>query len=447
MKKNLNAIIIFGLFTFYYLVMELFINDYAAFIFDAKQVTTLYGISYLMVGIGFPLYYLINRPIKNSNIKLLLLGCIACVSFISAIIVSFTNNPQLLATCALLAHLTAGYFGGAIYGGVAMALKDSGRVGLTIAIGYAGANIIQIIGIAVLANFSVEVSDWVERSSLLVAMLIVLMLIPNSKVEPATNRARRMPEKSFKKLIWVALIAMALMALMHGLTDGIITVLHASEGEFIAYGYPRIFVIPGLIFAGLVADIKNKSVFSFGVVAAMLITLGAILLFYTPDTSNIATCFVYFFGSFMSVYSVAVFVELAPLSSRPDLVASAGRGVRYFFAGLAIIITSQFYETVPLTVLVIAYIVLEILLFAVFFFMGQLQVSKAQMPEAKLADYAQYNLTERETEVLTMLVQGKSTSDIATELYVSEHTVRTHISNLLAKTNTKNRVELIRNFM
>ena len=447
MKKYSNAIIIFGLFTLYYLMMELFINDYAAFIFDATMVTKLYGICYLMVGIGFPLYFFINRPIKNANIKLLLLVSVAIVSFVSSIIVSFTDSGQVLVIFALIAHLTAGYFGGAVYGYVSLTLKNSGRVGLLIAIGYAGANVIQIIGIGLLANFSVEVTDWVERTSLFAAMLMALMLLPNKIPEPVINEARPVSDQNTKKLIWVALIAMALIALMHGLTDGIITVLHASESDFIAYGYPRLFVIPGLIFAGLVADVKNKSVFAFGVVAAMLITLGAILLFYNPDTSNIATCFVYFFGSFMSMYSVSVFMELAPLSKKPVLVASAGRSVRYFFAGLTIIITSQFYETVPLAVLVIAYIVLEIMLFAVFFFMGQLQVSKRRKSEAEPIDYSQYHLTEREAEVLVMLVQGKSTSDIATELYVSEHTIRTHISNLLAKTDSKNRVELIRHFM
>jgi NarL family two-component system response regulator LiaR len=42
-------------------------------------------------------------------------------------------------------------------------------------------------------------------------------------------------------------------------------------------------------------------------------------------------------------------------------------------------------------------------------------------------------LTERETEVLRQLAQGKSNKEIAAALVIAEKTVRTHVSNILAK--------------
>lgn len=50
-------------------------------------------------------------------------------------------------------------------------------------------------------------------------------------------------------------------------------------------------------------------------------------------------------------------------------------------------------------------------------------------------------LTARETEVLRHLAHGCSNDDIASLLDVSEPTVRTHVSNVLAKLNLRNRTQ------
>ena len=57
-------------------------------------------------------------------------------------------------------------------------------------------------------------------------------------------------------------------------------------------------------------------------------------------------------------------------------------------------------------------------------------------------------LTNREREVFELLVQDKTTRDIAGQLFISEKTVRNHISNVMQKLNVKGRsqavVELIK---
>jgi DNA-binding CsgD family transcriptional regulator len=50
-------------------------------------------------------------------------------------------------------------------------------------------------------------------------------------------------------------------------------------------------------------------------------------------------------------------------------------------------------------------------------------------------------LTDREREVLSHLVAGRSNSEIARALVISEKTVSVHVSNILRKTGTANRVE------
>ncbi|MGF1766410.1 alpha/beta fold hydrolase [Enterovibrio makurazakiensis] len=55
-----------------------------------------------------------------------------------------------------------------------------------------------------------------------------------------------------------------------------------------------------------------------------------------------------------------------------------------------------------------------------------------------------YGLTRKESEVASYLVRGFSVKEIADEIFVSEHTVRSHLKALLTKTETQRQTELVR---
>ena len=51
-------------------------------------------------------------------------------------------------------------------------------------------------------------------------------------------------------------------------------------------------------------------------------------------------------------------------------------------------------------------------------------------------------LTTREKSVIKLIASGAKNEDIADQLNISSHTVKTHIYSAFKKTNSRNRVEL-----
>ena len=66
---------------------------------------------------------------------------------------------------------------------------------------------------------------------------------------------------------------------------------------------------------------------------------------------------------------------------------------------------------------------------------AQLEPKEAPMPSERI------DLTTRELQVLKQLDTGATNQEIADRLFISERTVKNHVSRILSKLNLKNRYE------
>ncbi|RIK45991.1 MAG: DNA-binding response regulator [Chloroflexi bacterium] len=75
---------------------------------------------------------------------------------------------------------------------------------------------------------------------------------------------------------------------------------------------------------------------------------------------------------------------------------------------------------------------------------GQVQLSPqaaARLLREVRAPDSPETLTEREAEVLRLLARGKANKEIAADLHIGEKTVKTHVSNILAKLGVQSRTQ------
>ena len=70
--------------------------------------------------------------------------------------------------------------------------------------------------------------------------------------------------------------------------------------------------------------------------------------------------------------------------------------------------------------------------------------TKGKIPMAGGESYTPASLSDREVQIIELVAAGLTNQEIAQQLEISKRTVDNHISNILTKTSSDNRVALVR---
>ncbi len=210
----------------------------------------------------------------------------------------------------------------------------------------------------------------------------------------------------------------------------------------------RITNVFGLLLGGYITN-RNKKISAITCLIILATPMLYIILQASSGITLLVFLLVYFFTGVLSVYRFGITSDMSDsvntngipmtfLCTFGLVFGRLGEGIGGFM-GIMLSHNQLLLITVTCFVLVIA----------VAFFIFHYLTSFIPVPqvvqnhEDKMTAFkVKYDISAREMDVLELLIEGKSNSEIADRLYVSENTVRFHVSNILKKTACKSRKDV-----
>jgi len=446
----------FCLFIYFYLEAELLFTDRISDKMDVETGTMFYGLFCLAAAAGFFSFFFLRRLSTKSTEQfvIIVLGIAGTVFTLGVHFAGHTALPVL----TLLTMYIAGVIGASLLYLMAVKVREKNVIGLFIALPYVLAFILQY-ALGYITPFFNDVEETIQYVLLAASICGAFILsLEHSELEHNETMIEKseiaaVKKTEAKKYLHGALLACFLISCLFGLVDGIVMTLHTGQ-QLDVYGWVRLLCVPGLLFAGWLMDFKEGRFFPFSTLAAFVLLIIALFLFHTEETFNAALGSVYFLGSFMTMYSLGIFVRIAEQSGAATFWASAGRGMKYLMGGVFSLLGSFVFSNFSLILLTSIYLVLLVALFFVFFFQGKLSHNGEEtralndLQDKSLEEMASgYGFTGREVEVLRHLMLGLQNSEIAEKMNIKENTVYKYVSDMIIRSETKSRSGLIAKFM
>lgn len=209
--------------------------------------------------------------------------------------------------------------------------------------------------------------------------------------------------------------------------------------------FSRAFYAIGLILSGIICDRKR----TYGALFSITALICPFIMFALADEIGSSVVFWilgYILFGYLNVYRIVVFSDIA--SSNKELLWLAAFGLlfgRIGDAGGSIIGMSLHANKVALvTIATTLFVIAAGLLFMLY---NKLYVNAAPVRKNEddmlFAFINKYDISTREIDVLKHVLCGLPNSEIASNLHISENTVKFHVRNILKKTGCANRKEIV----
>ena len=248
-----------------------------------------------------------------------------------------------------------------------------------------------------------------------------------------------------KELLWLLCILVLLFSLVN--SSGF-AFPAADLGKAVNLELSRLVYAAGLIIAGFVTDRNRKH---GAICALMALVIPFIILALQGETLPAIVFWVlsYFTFGFYSVYRVILFSDHA---AERDMLFLSGFGLMLGRVGdafgemICIALTGRLAVQIAVTAILFA--AATVVFFKAYNVLYVPETERVLSEREKFHYFAmEHDLSAREQDMLRLLLEQKTNSEIAGALFISENTVKFHIKNLLQKTGCKNRKELVAAYM
>ncbi len=281
-----------------------------------------------------------------------------------------------------------------------------------------------------------------EYSLIVYAVLIALTILVNyqSERKNISDIGTHSFTLSSKDFLLIAAVVF-LLSVVKGL--GFYFPMSQPANGVINLEFSRAFYAIGLIAAGIIGD-RNRKYGAMCCLAALIFPFLSFVINGIPEASALMWILGYIFFGFFAVYRVVIYCDMA--AKKSNLIWLAGFGLLFGRVGDAAGALGGMVldnSIVLLSISALLFIITVFLFFALYHKLYVPILSQEENEEQLLAHFeTTYGFSSRESNVFRLVVKGLSNGEIASDLYISESTVKFHIKNVLKKTQCKNRTEL-----
>ena len=281
--------------------------------------------------------------------------------------------------------------------------------------------------------------------AIIVLALAAFIFVFLAKMQEGDSWSTKKVNHSYSTVAIMAVVVACVAYVIFGLKDS--TAYPDTLNIVSSSGFVRYIEVPLFIVIGWLCDKMGRQVILLFSLCMALLGSAGILFHNVPVISP-----VFELCSFISIISVStsiciILADLSHYSKHPTFLIGLG------FAPIMIGQALSF----PITVMNSSD---TIILFAVAFVLGVLLIplviallerirmvystgilQKKPLIEEDIPQ--KYGLSKRETQVYELVAEGKTVAEMAQLLYLTESTVKQHITNILRKTGMKNRSQLL----
>lgn len=204
----------------------------------------------------------------------------------------------------------------------------------------------------------------------------------------------------------------------------------------------RSFYAAGLIAAGIIND-RRRSAGAVLCVAALVFPFFTMIAGAHSGINYALWISGYIFFGFYAVYRVLLFTDIS--RTKQSLAYLAGMGLFWGrlgdASGAACGIVLGNNPMILITVMAVLFVACIFLFFHLYQIM-YMQPAKSE-PDYVIQFASRYELSQRETDLMRLILSGRTNKEIAEHLYISENTVKFHVRNLLHKTDCAKRKDLL----
>mgnify|MGYP002626321436 CR=1 FL=1 len=198
------------------------------------------------------------------------------------------------------------------------------------------------------------------------------------------------------------------------------------------------FYAVGLLAAGFIAD-YNRKYAALCCIAALVFPFACLALASEPLPGTVLWALDYLLFGFFSVYRVVLFCDIAEQTGRDYL---AGFGLMFGRVGdalgtaLFLALASSIVALVAVSVVLFAATVFTFYHLFLCQYPARAPIVPQKTEQERFDDFAAaYTLSARERDVLRLVLAGRTNTEIATELFITEGAVKFHVHNLFVKTD------------